>query len=72
MNKDTVARYAIIAVLAAAVLIWAGLPPSTLLFGLVVLACPLMMIFMMRDGGHGGGTGHGGDRSHSDRDEHTR
>ena len=30
-----------------------GVRPSTVLFGAVVLACPLMMLFM--HGGHGGG-----------------
>ncbi|MGI5132821.1 DUF2933 domain-containing protein [Pseudonocardia sp. CA-107938] len=36
---------------------------QTILFGLLVLACPLMMMFMM--GGHGGSPG-GSDR-HTDR-----
>lgn len=32
---------------------------QTLLFLLLVLACPLMMVFMMRGGGHGSHAGHG-------------
>ena len=36
---------------------------SNYLFLLLVLACPLMMVFMMRGGhGHGAGHGHGQDR----------
>jgi hypothetical protein len=33
-------------------LVWVGVPASTLLFGAVLLACPVMMMFMMR-GMHG-------------------
>ena len=35
-----------------------GVPLQSALFYGVVLACPLMMVFMMR-GGHGGGHDHG-------------
>jgi hypothetical protein len=41
---------------------------STIFFVLLVLACPLMMMFMMRGGhGHGGpgGHGHGGQGGHA-------
>ncbi len=38
---------------------------STVFFLLLVLACPLMMVFMMR-GGHGHGHGHGGGHAHHD------
>jgi Protein of unknown function (DUF2933) len=52
-------------VLALAVLIVGlaavGVPVTTLLFGLIVLACPLMMMFMM------GGMRGGGDDSDPDR-----
>lgn len=51
-------------VVALAILIvglaFAGVQASTLLFGLLALACPLMMMFMM--GGHGGG--HSGSNEH--------
>ncbi|MFR9802802.1 hypothetical protein ACL02T_10925 [Pseudonocardia sp. RS010] len=47
-----------------------GLPLSSLLLLAVVLACPLMMMFMMR-GMHGGGghDGHGGHGAPRDRNE---
>jgi hypothetical protein len=37
-----------------------GVRPSTVLFAVAVLACPLMMLFM--HGGHGGGDQHSLDR----------
>ena len=49
-----------LSVIALAILIvgltLAGVPTQTLLFGLILLACPLMMMFMM-GGGHGHGSG---------------
>ena len=46
-----------------------GLPVSTLLTGAIILACPLMHMFMMR--GHGGGDSGAGDHTgHSGRDGH--
>ena len=39
----------------------------TLILLLIVLACPLMMIFMMRGHGHGAPSGHAG-RGHSGHD----
>ena len=48
----------------------AGLPVGNLLPFLILLACPLMMVFMMRGMNHGGG-GHGGDDSQSHA-SHTR
>ncbi len=41
-----------------------GANASSLLFGLLVLACPLMMVFMM--GGHGHGAPRHDDHSGSD------
>jgi hypothetical protein len=41
-----------------------GLPLASLLWVGVVLACPLMMFFMMR--GMGGGSGSGHDSKHDD------
>lgn len=43
-------------------LAFAGVPAQTLLLGLVVLMCPLMMMSMMR-GGHGHGSGGNTDES---------
>jgi len=42
-----------------------GLPLANLLWVGVILACPLMMFFMMR--GMGGGSGSGHDSKHDDR-----
>jgi hypothetical protein len=44
---------AVAAIVIAAVAL--GVPSSTIFLGLALLACPLMMMFMM--GGHGGGSG---------------
>jgi hypothetical protein len=61
-------------------MILAGVPLASLLFPLVLLACPLMMIFMMRgmdhgsgQGGHGAGChgGHAGHQPNEDDDEAT-
>ncbi|SDM28417.1 Protein of unknown function [Lentzea albidocapillata subsp. violacea] len=65
MKRQHLGLYAI----ALAILIvgsaFAGVPLPTMLVGLLVLACPLMMMFMM--GGHGGHGGHGGsDEQHHD------
>jgi choline-glycine betaine transporter len=43
--------------------LWSGLPLAGLAPALIVLACPLMMVLMMK-GMHGGG-----DSEHSDTDE---
>jgi len=56
--------YSVVAAVVAAVLIAAGVPLASILPFVVLLACPLMMIVMMRGMGgmHGGGenhTGHG-------------
>lgn len=69
-EEDVVKRYHFgLYAIALAILIvglaFAGVPVQTMLFGLFVLACPLMMMFMM--GGHGG---HGGS-DQQDRDHHT-
>ncbi|WP_232837247.1 DUF2933 domain-containing protein [Lentzea terrae] len=69
-EEDVVKRYHFgLYAIALAILIvglaFVGVPVQTMLFGLVVLACPLMMMFMM--GGHGG---HGGS-DQQDRDHHT-
>ena len=54
------------AVLAAVVIAFVlGAPASLVLIGLVVLVCPLMMLFMM-----GGGHGHGANDDDRDAHEH--
>lgn len=60
MNKDRYPQYALAAVAGAAVAVWAGIPPFTLVF---LLVCPLMMFFMMR-GMNGGQKDRRGDSSH--------
>jgi hypothetical protein len=62
MKRQQLPMYAIALAILVVGLAFAGVPVQTMLFGLIVLACPLMMIFMM--GGHGGDTGSG---RHDDR-----
>jgi|SoiMethySBSTD1v2_1073268.scaffolds.fasta_scaffold193182_4 DUF2933 family protein len=59
MKREHLPLYAIAPAILIVGLAFAGVPVQTILFGLLVLACPLMMLFMM--GGHGGPGGHGGD-----------
>jgi hypothetical protein len=60
MNRKHYPIYAVAVAAAAVGAIWAGVPASTLLLGLL-LACPLMMMFMHGGhGGHGAGGGHAG------------
>ena len=49
-----------IAVVVGAVALFAGVPLGTVLTGAVILACPLMMLFM----GHGSGGGHAAHGEH--------
>jgi hypothetical protein len=62
MKREHLSLYAIALAILIVGLVFAGVPVTTLLFGLLVLACPLMMMFMM--GGHGG---YGGSDQHTDR-----
>ena len=62
-------RYLLVAAAALVVgLLAAGTPVQSLLPYVLLLACPLMMVFMMRGmGGHAGrGNDHHGDQSHHD------
>ncbi|MET8759440.1 DUF2933 domain-containing protein [Lentzea sp. NPDC004782] len=61
MKRKQPGLYAIALAVLIVGLAFAGVPLQTVLFGLLVLACPLVMMFMM--GGHGG---HGG----SDQERH--
>ena len=62
MKRQHIGLYAIALAILIVGLAFAGVPLTTMLIGLLVLACPLMMMFMM--GGHGG---HGGsDEQHHD------
>ncbi|MEV6235742.1 DUF2933 domain-containing protein [Lentzea sp. NPDC051838] len=53
MKRQHLAWCAVALAILFAVLGLVGVPVQTMLFGLLVVACPLMMMFMM--GGHGGG-----------------
>ena len=55
MNSSRYPLYAVAIVVGGAVALWAGLSPFFLIF---LVACPLMMFFMMRGGMHG--DSHGG------------
>lgn len=52
MKRQHAPLYAIALAIGIVGALAAGVPASTLIFGLLVLACPLMMLFML--GGHGG------------------
>lgn len=54
MNRQQLPLYAITAAILVVGLVALGVPASILLYGALALACPLMMVFMMRDthGGH--------------------
>jgi hypothetical protein len=69
MKHNALMRYIVVAGGALVVgLLAAGTPWRSLLPFLLVLACPLMMMFMMRGmGGHGG---HGGVPTQDSRDHH--
>jgi hypothetical protein len=55
MKRQPWGLYAIALAILIVGLVALGVPASTLLFVALILACPLMMLFMMR-GMHGGGT----------------
>lgn len=54
MRRQQWGLYAIALAIVVVGLVALGVPAQTLLFAALVLACPLMMIFMMRHEGHGG------------------
>lgn len=60
MTRDSLPTMLGIGTIAAVALVISGVPLATLVLPLVVLACPLMMIFMMRGLGHADGQGQGG------------
>ena len=74
MDRNRLPTYVVVATVAAVVLAVAGVPLASLLPFAVLLACPLMMVFMMR-GMHGstsgGGCGmHGSHNDHASREDH--
>lgn len=71
MKRQHLPLYALAAAIVVVGLAFTGVPISSLLIiGLVILVCPLMMMFMMggMHGGHGGGSGR--DNSGSDDRDH--
>ena len=71
MKRDQVPLYAIALAGLVVGLVFAGVPVGTLLVVPLVLACPLMMIFMMRGMDHGGAADDRGQRSeHEQRRDH--
>jgi hypothetical protein len=67
MTSSNWGLFALAAAIAFVGALWAGVPLAGLAPLLIVLACPLMMVFMMK-GMHGGG-----EHDHRDtRDEHLR
>jgi hypothetical protein len=65
MNRQPWGMYAIALAVLVVGLVWTGVPAQTLLVAALVLACPLMMLVMMR-GMHGSGDTHG----HDEHDHH--
>ena len=71
MKRQPWGLYAIALAILVVGLVALGVPASTLLVAALVLACPLMMIFMMH-GMHGGQESHGGpDRTTDDHNQRT-
>lgn len=69
MKRQYFPWYAIALAILIVGLVFAGVPAATLLIALVVVACPVMMMFMMGVMGVKGGHGHGSrheDSSHED------
>lgn len=63
MKREQLPLYAIALAVLIVGLAFAGVPLGTLLVLLLILACPLMMIFMMRGMDHGG-TSHDHEHEH--------
>lgn len=68
MNRDHMMLYAVALSALILGLALAGVSANVLLIGLIVLACPLMMLLMM--GGPHGGHSTGGQRSHAPEQHH--
>lgn len=69
MQRQPWGLYAVAVAVLVVGLVWAGVPAQTLLFAALVLACPLMMLVMMR-GMHGGRDEHDHHTRHETRNRH--
>lgn len=76
MGRDKMPSFVLAGAVVVGALIVTGGPLASLALPLILLVCPLMMIFMMRgmdhgsgDGGHGAGC-HGGHARHGGSDGH--
>ena len=69
MNTSNMGLFAIAAAIAFVGALWAGVPLAGLAPVLIFLACPLMMIFMMK-GMHGGGSSSEHHYTDEPRDQH--
>lgn len=68
MKRQHYGLYAVALAILVVGLAFVGVPWTTLLLGLVILACPLMMMFMHGGGhGHGSGSGDAGQTQHDHR-----
>lgn len=61
-HSNRMTQFLVAAAVVGVVLVALGVPIGGFLPYLVFLACPLIMVFMMR-GMHGGGAEHGGDHT---------
>ena len=63
MGRNKLPSFVLAAAVVVGAFVLAGVPLAALALPLILLACPLMMIFMMRGMDHGGGQGGQGDHS---------
>lgn len=76
MTRDKMPTLVLAGAILVGALLLSGAPVSAIVLPLILLACPLMMIFMMRGMNHGGGQGghrpgcHGDHAEHQGSDEH--
>lgn len=69
MKSSNMGMFAIAAAIAFVGALWAGVPFAGLATAMVFLACPLMMVFMMK-GMRGGGNDGGNRDTDEPRDQH--
>lgn len=70
MKRDNMPMFVLAGAVLVAALVLSGVSIGAVLYPLAILACPLMMIFMMRGMDHGGGHSGGCHGSHDAHDRH--